>query len=173
MSVELLRIDARLVHGHVVEGWLKALRINHIVVASDSVEADDTQKALYFLAVPHGVQLSCLKVTEVAQEWKAQRWKKEDRVLILVSTPDDALRLLDSGAPVESVNLGGLHYRAGRVQILKGISLDDQDVRALKKLASKKVLLEARPLPLDEPVDMAQYLQRWQDERESLGEQPR
>jgi len=172
VTVELLRIDDRLVHGQVVEGWVKALRINHIVVASDMVEADDTQKALYILAVPHGVGLSCLSVVEAARAWKANRWKDE-RALVLVSTPDDALRLLDSGAPVKSVNLGGLHYRAGRVQVLKGISLDDQDVRSLKALASKHVTLEARPLPLDEPVDIALYLQRWQDERQAMGEQPR
>ncbi len=172
MSVELLRIDDRLVHGQVVEGWVKALRINHIVVASDSVDCDETQKALYFLAVPHGVQLSCLSIAEAANAWKSNRWK-QDVALVLVSTPKEALDLLNSGAPIKSVNLGGLHYRAGRVQVLKGISLDDQDVAALKSLASKKVVLEARPLPLDEPVDMSLYLQRWQDERQEMGEQPR
>src|SRR5262245_45050658 len=113
MSVELVRIDDRLVHGQVVEGWLKALRVNHIVVASDLVEADETQKALYLLAVPHGVELSCLKVAEAAKAWKANEWKK-DRVLVLVSTPDEALKLSEAGAPITSVNLGGLHYRNGR-----------------------------------------------------------
>ncbi len=172
MGVELLRIDDRLVHGQVVEGWVKALHINHIVVASDAVEADETQKALYLLAVPHGVELTCVSVAEAAKLWKADRWKK-DHTLVLVSTPEDALRLSDHGAPVDSVNLGGLHFRGSRVQILKGISLDDQDVKALKALAAKKTTLEARALPLDEPVDMTQYLQRWQEEKDSLGEQPR
>ncbi len=172
MGIELLRIDDRLVHGQVVEGWLKALRINHIVVASDSVQSDDTQQALYMLAVPQGVRLSCLSIADAADQWKADAWKK-DLALVLVSTPEDALRLAESGAPVGSVNLGGLHYRQGRVQILKGISLDDLDVRALKALAAKKIVLEARPLPLDEPVDIVLYLQRWQEEREDLSEQPR
>jgi len=172
MGVELLRIDDRLVHGQVVEGWVRALHINHLIVASDSVEADETQKALYFLAVPHGVGLSTLTLAGAAEAWKANRWKDE-RALMLVSTPQDVVALLHAGSPITSVNLGGLHYRTGRVQVLKGISLDDQDVRALKMLAASGVLLEARPLPLDEPVDIALYLQRWQDERDSLGEQPR
>jgi len=172
MAVELLRIDDRLVHGQVVEGWVKALRINRIVVASDTVEADDTQKALYHLAVPHGVELACLSVAETAKEWKANRWKNE-RTMVLVSTPAEALALFDAGSPVKSVNLGGLHFRAGRVQVLKGVSLDDLDVKALQKLAAKGVLLEARPLPLDQPVDMAQYLDHWKEERDALGEQPR
>lgn len=172
MGVELLRVDDRLVHGQVVEGWVKALRISRLVVASDAVQADETQKVLYVLAVPQGVELTTATVADAAAAWKSNRWKN-DRALILVSSPDDVVRLLDEGAPVKSVNLGGLHYRAGRVQVLKGVSLDDQDVRALKTLAARGVLLEARPLPLDEPVDIALYLQRWQDEREAMGEQPR
>jgi mannose/fructose/N-acetylgalactosamine-specific phosphotransferase system component IIB len=172
MAVELVRIDDRLVHGQVVEGWVKALHITRIVVASDSVEADDTQKALYHLAVPHGVELTCLTVTEAAKEWKARRWDK-DRAILLVSTPGDALRLLEAGSPIQSVNLGGLHYRQGRVQVLKGVSLDEQDVQALKSLASHGVLLEARALPLDDPFDIVQYLERWQEESDELREQPR
>lgn len=172
MGVELLRIDDRLVHGQVVEGWAKSLRINHIIVASDSVYADEMQKALYLLAVPYGTELSCLPLSEAAQAWNANQWKNE-RALVLVSTPEDAYRLFEEGAPIKTVNLGGLHFRASRVQILKGISLDDLDVRALKGLMSKNVFVEARSLPLDEPVNMASYLDRWQDERDSLREQPR
>src|SRR5580704_355580 len=105
MAVDLLRIDDRLVHGQVVEGWLRALGVTHVVVASDAVVADEMQKALYSLAVPFGVE-----------------WDK-DHVLVLVSSPDDAYRLLAAGAPVKSVNVGGLHYREGRVQVLKAVSL--------------------------------------------------
>ena len=172
MAVELLRIDDRLVHGQVVEGWVKALRINAIVVASDAVDADDTQKALYFLAVPHGVELSCLKLSDAASQWKRGEWKN-NRALVLVSTPQEALDLYKAGAPLKFVNLGGLHYCAGRVPILKGISLDDADVRALKELAANGVVLEARALPLDEPVDIVRYLERWQEERDAFRELPR
>ncbi len=172
MAVELLRIDDRLIHGQVVEGWLKAIRVHRIVVASDAIDADETQKALWMLAVPSGVELSCLSIQEAAVEWKEGRWNRE-KVLVLVSTPEEALALYQHGAPIQSVNLGGLHFRQGRVQILKGISLDDADVRALRSLAEKKVVLEARALPLDEPVNMAEYLTRWQEERDAFREQPR
>ena len=172
MGVELLRIDDRLVHGQVVEGWVKALHINRIIVASDAVDADDTQKALYHLAVPHGVELTCLNLADTAKEWKANRWKI-DRALVLVSTPEEALALYQAGSPIKSVNLGGLHFRQGRIQVLKGINLGEQDVRALQQLAAKGVLLEARALPLDDPFDVAHYLGRWREERDAIGEQPR
>lgn len=172
MSVTLVRIDDRLVHGQVVEGWLKALRISHIVVASDQVADDEMQKALYLLAVPQGVSLDCLHVSEAAKQWREGRWEK-DKVLVLVSGPAEVLQMLQAGAPVKSVNVGGMHYKEGRVQILKAISLDDSDVASLKGLAAAGAVLEARPLPLDEPIDLRPYLERWQQSRQSLGEQPR
>lgn len=171
MSVDLLRIDDRLVHGQVVEGWLRTLRITHVVVASDVVIADETQIALYALAVPYGVELECLSVKEAAQRWREGVWKR-DHVLVLMSSPEDVRRLAEEGAPVSSVNVGGLHFREGRVQVLKAVSLDKADIEALRKLVARGIAIEARPLPLDEPVDMSVHLDRWQQELEA-SEQPR
>lgn len=172
MAVVLVRIDDRLVHGQVVEGWLKAIRATAIIVASDQVAADETQTALYFLAVPQGIKLRCLSLEDAAQSWSDPAWKKE-RVLVLVSTPQDVVTLVEKGAQMESVNVGGMHYREGRVQILKAVSVDEKDVAALKSLLKRGILLEARPLPLDEPVELKSYLERWQQDRDALREQPR
>jgi mannose/fructose/N-acetylgalactosamine-specific phosphotransferase system component IIB len=171
MSVDLLRIDDRLVHGQVVEGWLRALRITHVVVASDEVVADDTQMALYALAVPYAVKLDCLSIAETAEAWRDGVWS-DDHVLVLVSSPEDAWRLVKADAPVREVNVGGLHFREGRAQVLKAVSLDLADIAALRQLSQKGVALEARPLPLDEPVELASQLDRWQHAL-SVGEQPR
>jgi mannose/fructose/N-acetylgalactosamine-specific phosphotransferase system component IIB len=172
MSVVLVRIDDRLVHGQVVEGWLRSLRVSHILVASDIVAADETQTALYMLAVPYGVGLTCLPVVEAAKSWSEGRWDRE-RVLVLLSSPEDVLRLSEAGAPLRSVNVGGLHFREGRVQVLKAVSLDDRDVAALKALSQRGVALEARPLPLDEPINVVSYLDRWHQDRQLMGDQPR
>jgi mannose/fructose/N-acetylgalactosamine-specific phosphotransferase system component IIB len=150
---------------------LRTLRITHVIVANDDVESDDTQKALYSLAVPEGVELNCLSVEEAAKRWREGRWSK-DHVLMLISSPEDAVRLLKAGAPISTINVGGMHFREGRVQVLKAVSLDDHDIVALRALASQGVSLEARPLPLDEPVEMTAHLERWQQEGHH-GEQPR
>ncbi|OGR89289.1 MAG: hypothetical protein A2992_02660 [Elusimicrobia bacterium RIFCSPLOWO2_01_FULL_59_12] len=172
MPVVLVRIDDRLVHGQVVEGWLKAIRASWIVVASDPVAADETQKALYLLAVPQGIKLSCLSILDAAKAWGDESWKKE-RVLVLVASPQDVVALVNQGAQMKSVNVGGMHYKEGRVQVLKAVSVDDKDVAALRTLAQKDILLEARPLPLDEPIELKPYLDRWQQDREVLRDQPR
>jgi mannose/fructose/N-acetylgalactosamine-specific phosphotransferase system component IIB len=113
MPVTLVRIDDRLVHGQVVEGWLKVIRATHIVVASDLVAADETQKALYLLAVPQGIKLSCLSLKDAAAAWGSPAWKK-DRVLVLVSSPQDVLVLVENEADIPTLNVGGMHYKEGR-----------------------------------------------------------
>jgi mannose/fructose/N-acetylgalactosamine-specific phosphotransferase system component IIB len=168
MSVILLRIDDRLVHGQVVEGWLRSIRATMIVVASDSVAADETQKALYYLAVPQGIKLECLSVKDVARFWSSDEWNKEN-VLVLVSSPQEALALVQAGAVLESINVGGMHYNEKRIQILKAVSLNDNDIVTLRAISDRGIALEARPLPLDEPVDVVPFLERWQN----MSEQPR
>lgn len=172
MGVVLVRIDDRLVHGQVVEGWLRSIRASRIVVASDSVSADETRIALYWLAIPHGIQFSCLSLADTAVAWAGKEWIDE-RVLVLVASPQEVLALVEKGVSMDFVNVGGLHYRDGRVQILKAVSVDNQDVQALKTLIEKGVRLEARALPLDEPVDLGGTLDHWQQDRETLREQPR
>lgn len=172
MSVVLVRIDDRLVHGQVVEGWLKSIHATAIVVASDQVAADEMQKALYLLAVPQGIKLSCLSIREAAEAWSSSGWKK-DRVLVLISSPQDVVALIKNGAQIPSVNVGGMHYREGRLQILKAVSVDDKDIAAFRTLIQGGVFLEARPLPLDEPIELKPYVERWQQERDGFKEQPR
>ena len=52
MPIELVRIDDRLVHGQIVQGWLKVIDINKIVVVSDAVANDRMQQMLLAMAVP-------------------------------------------------------------------------------------------------------------------------
>lgn len=160
-----LRIDDRLVHGQVVEGWVRALRLVRLVVASDTVACDATQQALFSLAVPQGVDLICASVARVAEALQSGAWA-EGKTMVLVSNPQDALALISAGAPMRSVNVGGMHYRDGRIQVIKAISVDAQDVEAFQALRARGVTLEARPLPLDEPVDLGPYLDRWMQSRE-------
>ena len=57
MPIELVRIDDRLVHGQIVQGWLKVIDINKIVVVSDAVANDRMQQMLLAMAVPSSVEL--------------------------------------------------------------------------------------------------------------------
>ncbi len=55
MAIALLRVDDRLVHGQVVEGWVPSLKVDLIIVVSDAAVADPIQSALMKMAMPPAV----------------------------------------------------------------------------------------------------------------------
>ena len=52
MTLELYRIDDRLIHGQVVVGWGQPLDIDFIVLVDDTVATSDWEQELYRMGVP-------------------------------------------------------------------------------------------------------------------------
>ena len=158
MALSLLRIDDRLIHGQVVEGWLPALKARRVVVVSDEAAGDPTQAALMRMCMSESVALDICSVAD-APAALAKAAAAPENVLALVPGPAEALALVRAGVRVESVNVGGLHYAAGRMQLGKAIFLDEADRRALREIAGACVRLEGRAVPSDTPEDVAALIQ--------------
>ena len=43
MSIKIVRIDDRLIHGQIVQGWLKTVDVDKILIVSDEVANDEMQ----------------------------------------------------------------------------------------------------------------------------------
>jgi len=157
MEIVLTRIDDRLIHGQVVEGWLKSIGVSHIVVISDEVAADKMQQILLSMAVPRNVKVSNYSVKEGAQKLLELQSAK-DRVMLLLSRPADVLRLIDYGVKLTSVNVGGMHYSQGKRQVLRNVSVDENDVKALREISSRGIALEGRVLPPDDMVNVMEVI---------------
>ena len=159
MPIILVRIDDRLIHGQVVEGWLRVIRVNHIVVISDQVARDKVQQALLSMAVPSNIKVTNCMVDEAALKIN-DSYFESDRILALLSRPHDVLRLLNAGVKFSSVNVGGMHYSPGKRQILRNLSVDDSDLAALKEIRSMGIELEGRVLPSDDRIDIIEAVHR-------------
>ena len=55
MTLKLVRVDDRLIHGQVVAIWLKALGAKRIVIVDDKTAADEFLREILMLAAPPGV----------------------------------------------------------------------------------------------------------------------
>jgi mannose/fructose/N-acetylgalactosamine-specific phosphotransferase system component IIB len=157
MPLSLVRIDDRLVHGQVVEAWLPLVRAELVLVCSDAAAADETQGLLMRLALPERVELAVLPAAEAARH-PAFSGRDPRRALVLAPGPREILALLDNGAVFGEVNVGGLHYSAGRVQLGKAIFLSADDTQALLEISRRGVKLEGRALPTDDKVDVLEML---------------
>jgi mannose/fructose/N-acetylgalactosamine-specific phosphotransferase system component IIB len=156
MAVELVRIDDRLIHGQVVEGWLPHLRAEHVVVLVN--HKDEVAEALMRMAMPPTVSLDIVPLAGAAAALAGAPVKAK-RTLVLVPGPAEALSLLEGGLAVKAVNVGGLHYTAGKVQLGRALFLDASDRKALAGIAARGVSLEGRALPGDPAEDVAAALE--------------
>lgn len=157
MALVLVRIDDRLIHGQVVEGWLRVVQADRIVVASDAASADPLQVTLMGLAVPREVRVTVLSVADAAAALLSDQWTK-DRILLLLPSPHEARRLAEAGVSFDSVNLGGLHDAPGRTFITPSLALSEQDRSDLHALLDRKIFIETRILPNDERRSVMNYL---------------
>ena len=159
MAIVLVRIDDRLIHGQVVEGWLKTIRANHIIIVSDEVARDRMQQTLLAMAVPSSLKVTSLSVEDAASMLRQNLYENE-RVLLLLSRPMDVMRLLELGVSLTSVNVGGMHYAPGKRQLLRNLCVDNDDIRALKYAGSHGVELEGRVLPSDDRINIFEVLKK-------------
>ncbi|MCM2266648.1 MAG: PTS sugar transporter subunit IIB [Elusimicrobiales bacterium] len=154
----LYRVDDRLVHGQVVEGWVPHLRAEELAVVSDEIAGDEMRRMIMRFATPEGVDLKILTVAE-ASAYLPEAEKSARKVLLLLPGLAEAVELAGKGLRIPSLNIGGMHYSAGKnLSIGKAIFLNDQDCSALKTLSSSGIKIEGRGVPSDTPVDLMEAI---------------
>ena len=158
MTVHLIRVDERLIHGQVVIGWGSHLVPDRYVVVDDQVAASDWEQELYALGLPDGVTAEFESVEDARAaliEWQ----ESTSRIVILLRDIDTLRRMAEGndliGLPV---NLGGIHYGPGRAQVLSYLYLDDEDRQRLMALRAQGIKISARDLPGSKEVRLEALL---------------
>ncbi len=157
MSIVLIRVDDRLIHGQVAAGWSRATGATHIVVANDEVAADATQKALLKVATPTGIKSSILSVNAAAELLNGTGLAR-DKVIILVRGPADLLKLKKSGLELEQVNIGNVRMADGRQRLSKEIAATPEEILQWKELDTLGVEMIAQWVPGGPSSDFNQVL---------------
>ena len=153
MTLLLHRIDDRLIHGQVVVGWGQPMDLDFIVLVDDTVASSDWEQELYRMGVPPEMDVYFHSVDSAIAALPAYR-ENDRNGLLLTGDIDSMSRLVEAGV-VDSVNVGGIHYRAGRVQRLRYVFLAPDEEAALRALGARVPVTAqdvpaAKPVPLDE-----------------------
>lgn len=153
----MVRIDDRLIHGQVTQGWGSHLHPQRIVLANDGAAASRWEQELYEAAAPEGMKVAVLPVEE--SPGRIEEWlDKEEDLMVLVESPQDALRLHEAGLAFEDLNVGGMHYREGRRRILPYVCVDEEDIQAFESLQERGVRIECADVPGCERKDLFEWL---------------
>ena len=158
MAIVLIRVDERLIHGQVVIGWGSRLQPDRYVVVDDLLAESEWEQDLYELGVSDDVELEFLTADEARDRLETWRDSPHDTV-ILTRTLQAALALAREGAlKGGAINLGGLHARRGREEVLPYLFLDPEEREVLRALADEGVEVSAQDLPGSPKVRLSTLL---------------
>jgi PTS system mannose-specific IIB component/fructoselysine and glucoselysine-specific PTS system IIB component len=156
VTLVLHRIDDRLIHGQVVVGWGQPLDIRFIVLVDDEVADSEWEQELYRMGVPPEMDVYFLSVDAAITE--LPRYRADARHGILLTGDIATMRRLVEAGGITSINLGGIHHRAGRTQRLRYVFLNDEEETALRDIATRGVGISAQDVPGARPVPLDDIL---------------
>ena len=146
MSIIFARIDDRLIHGQVTEGWCTKLKPDILLVVSDEVSSSDWVSELCLASLPNSYKGIVTSVAE-APEKVNKLDKTSYKAYVLFESPKDVYTVINNGAILTEINVGGMHSAKGKREILDYIFVDDTDVKYLKLLQNMGIKLDFRDLP--------------------------
>jgi mannose/fructose/N-acetylgalactosamine-specific phosphotransferase system component IIB len=156
MTLVLYRIDDRLIHGQVVVGWGQPLDIKFIVLVDDLVASSDWEQELYRMGVPPEMEVHFHSATDAIAV--LQKYRADPRHGLLLTGDIATMRRLVDDAGVDTVNVGGIHSRAGRVQRMRYVFLTPDEEQQLRALSDRGVKVTAQDVPGARPVSLTDLL---------------
>jgi mannose/fructose/N-acetylgalactosamine-specific phosphotransferase system component IIB len=156
VTLELYRIDDRLIHGQVVVGWGQPLDLEFIVLVDDTVATSDWEQELYRMGVPP--EMDVFFHTAADAVGVIPKYRADPRPGLLLTGDIATMRRLVDEAGVTEVNVGGIHSGAGRTQRLRYVFLSPDEESQLRELAARGAEVTARDVPGARPVTLADLL---------------
>ncbi len=157
MTIALVRLDDRLIHGQVVIGWGQPLNARFIVLVDDEVRASPWEQDLYRMGVPAHIEVIFASVAEATR--RLSEWRASDQAGILLTGNVDSLEALcaGSGGQLRKINVGGVHHRSGRTERLRYVYLSDDEARQLRRISETGVEVTAQDVPTARAVPLAEF----------------
>ncbi len=148
MPLVLVRVDCRLIHGQVVETWVPHTGANCLLVANDDLVANEILKSVMEMAVPSGIHVVFCRMDEV-RSVLSEIDRKGEKAILLCATFGDALDLFHRGVRFSALNIGNLHYAAGKVEIAPSVFFTREDFEAVHCLSHLGVVVTVKATPFE------------------------
>lgn len=146
--IVLTRIDNRLVHGQVGVVWTSSVGANLLLVVNDQTAEDELQQELMeATAESSGVGIRFWTVQKTIDN--IHKAADRQKIFIVVRTPQDALKLVEGGVPLQQVNVGNMHFTKGKERLTKKVYVDEEDKKSLTALTDHGVEVFIQDVPED------------------------
>ena len=151
MSVVLSRIDNRLLHGIIVTQWAPISGATRVMVIDDKVANDDLAKASMRLAKPAGMAVSIITEETALTNFKAGKYDNQ-KVVIIVKSPDIILRFLENGIKIPRLVVGGTVVKEDAIKLSNRAYATEEEVKDYKQILDMGVTVVAQFVPQEKEV---------------------
>lgn len=155
-NIVLVRIDNRLIHGQIAMTWSHYAGGNLLLVANDAVSEDTTRQTLMDMATPQGLGTCYFSIQKTIDS--IHKASPAHKIVLIVESPKDVVRLAKGGVPFSEVNVGNMHFCEGKQQIHKTVSVDKEDIAAFQDLAEMGIECSIQTVPQEPHVYMYDVL---------------
>ena len=159
MDAVFTRIDSRLIHGQVAGTWVPFIAPQTFIAASDNAAHDKLRKSLLLQVAPAGVKTNVLDIAKAGRVYNNPKYTGM-KTMFVVESPVDVVRLLDEGVKINEVNVGGVTFKTGMVQLSDAVYASEEHLEAYRELIKRGVKLTVQQLPNHSPVDLEKILKQ-------------
>ena len=152
-GIKLVRVDFRLIHGQVITKWSNTVSAKEIVVINDQLSKDEYMAEIYIMAAPPGMKVSVLSINDFITQAKSGSYASGN-ILVLFKNIKDARDVVDLGISFKHVQIGGLGSGNGRTSVVKGISIDMEDIENLTAVQNSGTEVSFQVTPEEQKLSL-------------------
>lgn len=153
-TINLARVDDRLIHGQVMQVWSKGHGTNAIFVVDDATANDDFMKDIYESTQSTGdMKIKVFSSQGIVDEWNKNQFG-DYRLMLVYKHVSDVKKSVDGGVPLEFVDVGGIAIKKDAVRIIPSVGLTKEDAAILKEIQDAGVEVFFQNVPSSEKVPL-------------------
>lgn len=157
MSIELVRIDDKLVHAQIILGWAPIIKPTQIIIANDEAANDELRKKILFAASSElssdKVNIVILTLDDTISLLKHCD-ENNKKIILVLSNPSDVLYLIKNNIPIKKVSLGYMSFGLGKNKIFDTVYMNEEDIQAFQTLSHIGVEIKYQISPYDAELDV-------------------
>lgn len=137
--IKWVRLDERMIHGQVATKWSRTLGVDRIVVADDTAAASDIMQKSLMMAAPTTCKTAIVTVDKAVSLCNDPR-AAGLKILLIVSTPENLLRVAKEVKDIPQINVGNYgriapkHGTEARKTYTKNLYAYEDEVEVLRQV---------------------------------------
>ncbi len=161
--IKMIRLDERLIHGQVAIKWSRHIGVDRIIVADDSAASNPVIQKSLMMAAPPTAKVAIKSIDDSIELLKNPKAAEHD-ILIIVSNPDDLLKMVKNVNGIPLINIGNFGRIASKVddkqrkRYANNLYAYDDEIEKFKKILELGIETNYQTIPDDSPEKLSQLI---------------